>query len=217
MTDTANDDEYHQLLVELYRTSQEANRLISSMPNIDLPAVERVASRLRALRDLFIVLDDEHTTQEKQDELTSYVNKILTTLDQFIEDEDEGAFVPAIPMQEGGNERRRGRKAYRLDLQAALELHNLGNGWKSVAKAMGVARSTLYQHMNKAGLSTARKEHTAISDEDLDNVVKEIHQEHPFIGCRILQGHLETRGIHIARLRVQDSLRRVDAIGVLLR
>ena len=51
----------------------------------------------------------------------------------------------------------------------------------------------------------------------LDEIVAEIGRQHPFIGSTIMQGHLEARGIHISRTRVQQSLRRVDAIGVLVR
>lgn len=82
---------------------------------------------------------------------------------------------------------------------------------------MGITRSTLYNHMNSAGLSTARKEWTPIEDTDLDKVVAEIAQEHPFVGSTIILGHLETRGIHLPPKRVQESLRRVDSVGVLLR
>ena len=53
-----------------------------------------------------------------------------------------------------------GRPKYDIDLAEALRLHSLGNLWESVSDAMGVARRTMYYHLNKAGLSTARKPFT---------------------------------------------------------
>ncbi|KAJ7302742.1 hypothetical protein DFH08DRAFT_904824, partial [Mycena albidolilacea] len=82
---------------------------------------------------------------------------------------------------------------------------------------MGVIRQTLYNHMDNAGRSTARREWTEISDLALDERVAEISLLHPFSGSAIISGHLEARSIHVPRKRVQDSLRRVDEIGVLVR
>jgi hypothetical protein len=104
-----------------------------------------------------------------------------------------------------------------LDLRRAQELHALGNTWKDIASAMGVVRQTLYNHMAASGFSTARKEFTDISDDYLDELVAEISLEHPFIGSAIVQGHLEARKVHVPRLRVQECLKRVDAMGVLVR
>lgn len=104
-----------------------------------------------------------------------------------------------------------------LDVERAVALHDLGSSWKEVADAMGVTRPTLYNHLRKAGRSTARPAYTDISDEDLDEVVSQITLDHPFIGGVIVKGHLEAQDIHISAQRVQECLRRVDAIGVLLR
>jgi hypothetical protein len=82
---------------------------------------------------------------------------------------------------------------------------------------MGVTRKTLYRRLKSAGISRARREFTEITDEALDEIVAEISLFHPFVGSVIVSGHLESRGIHLPRLRVQDSLRRVDEIGVLVR
>ena len=102
-------------------------------------------------------------------------------------------------------------------MEHAHELHNLGNTWKGIADAMGVARQTLYSHMTAAGCSTACKEWTDITDDHLDERVAEISLYNPFIGSSIIQRHLEAQGVHIPRSRVQESLQRIDRIGVLVR
>jgi hypothetical protein len=71
--------------------------------------------------------------------------------------------------------------------------------------------------MATSGISTSQREFTEISDEDLDELVAEILLKHPFVGSAIVHGHLEAQQVHVPRLRVQESLRRVDAIGVLVR
>lgn len=105
-----------------------------------------------------------------------------------------------------------------IDIDRAVLLHNLGLSWDSIAKAMNVTRQTLYNHLDKAGLASARPEHTAITDEELDAKITEIAHDHPFIGSSIAMGHLQSRwNIHVPIKHVQDSFRRVDACGVLLR
>jgi hypothetical protein len=96
-------------------------------------------------------------------------------------------------------------------------LHDLGNTWEDIAHPFGISRSTLYEHLDCAGRSSAWKEWTEISDEDLDERVAEISLLYSFSGSAIISGHLEARGVHVARKHVQDRLRRVDEIGVLVR
>jgi DNA invertase Pin-like site-specific DNA recombinase len=60
-----------------------------------------------------------------------------------------------------------------IDLERALLLHDLGNAWREVADAMGIERGTIYNHLAEAGLSSARKEWTVISDADLGIQVRD--------------------------------------------
>ncbi|XP_041860719.1 uncharacterized protein LOC121652157 isoform X2 [Melanotaenia boesemani] len=58
---------------------------------------------------------------------------------------------------------------------------------------------------------------TPLDDKDLDEKVTQILQHQPNCGYKMMLGHLNAQGIHIQRQRVQDSMRRVDPHGVLLR
>ena len=51
-----------------------------------------------------------------------------------------------------------------------------------------------------------------ISDNDLDNHVREILSMTPSSGGRLVEGGLRSRGLHIQRRRIQDSIRRVDPV-----
>ena len=112
--------------------------------------------------------------------------------------------------------RGRGRPKYDLDLDRALELHDMELSWDQVAKAMGVTRQTLYNQLNASGRSTARRPFTNIGDDDLDLLIAEISDHHPLAGSVIVRGHLEAIGVHVPLNDIKDSLRRVNAIGVSL-
>ncbi|KAF8992864.1 hypothetical protein BDZ89DRAFT_900677, partial [Hymenopellis radicata] len=86
-----------------------------------------------------------------------------------------------------------------------------------IARAYGVDRKTLFNHFRKAGLTTEPREFTIISDDDLDDVVAQFSLNHPFTGSGILRGHLESLDIHLPIKRIQESLKRVDVLGVLTR
>jgi len=71
--------------------------------------------------------------------------------------------------------------------------------------------------MAAAGRSTSRRPFTNIADQDLDMLMSDISRHHPLTGSVVARGHLESKGVHVPLSRVQESLRRVDAIGVNLR
>ena len=159
-------------------------------------------------------LDDPYSLPEELDELVAHVDGLLIPLEEYLASPPPppNTNVPRDPPTG-----RRGRPRFTLDVHRAKQLHDLGLAWKDIAAAMGVSRKTLYNHLSAAGLSTTRPTYSDIADEDLDNVVQEICTSHPFSGSAVVQGHLETRGIHVQRSRVQASLRRVDPFGVLIR
>ena len=66
--------------------------------------------------------------------------------------------------------------------------------------------------MGRYGLS--QLQFTEIPDGDLDNVVTEITREYPSCGEGMLKQILEDRGIKIQRMRLRDSIHRVDHEGV---
>jgi hypothetical protein len=75
----------------------------------------------------------------------------------------------------------------------------------------------MYNHLQRADIPSARLPFTTIDDDTLDHHVSEISLQHPFTGISVIVGHLKAQGIHLPYNRVQESLRRVDAIGILVR
>ncbi|KAJ7862499.1 hypothetical protein B0H14DRAFT_2575387 [Mycena olivaceomarginata] len=97
-----------------------------------------------------------------------------------------------------------GRPRYSLDLNRAIELHDMGN------------TRTLYYHFERAGLSSERPTFTDIDDNMLDEKVVEL-------SLRLLEARL-FKNIWKHRIYIflwnacrRESLRRVDTIGVIVR
>ena len=203
-----------QFLVEAHHITTEATFIINSLPNAELLAVERIVHQLDATREILLHLEDPYSLPEELEELVAHVDGLLIPLEEYLASPPPppNANVPRNPPTGS-----RGRPRFALDVYRAKQLHDLGLAWKDISSAMGVSRKTLYNHLLAAGLSTARPMYSDITDDDLDDVVQEICTSHPFTGSAVVHGHLETRGIHVQRSRVQASLRRVDPFGVLIR
>jgi hypothetical protein len=207
-------DDIQQFLWASDRLMRDARFLLNSIPNVDMLAVQRVVPLLESILGILNDLEDPDLGVEDIASLTASVQGTLTPLRQY-RDQPE-AFFPAAPLPTAPTYGP-GRPMMVIDLSRTLELHTMGNSWQDVADAMGVTRQTLYYHLNQAGIPTARKPFTEISDDDLDGFVAAISLEHPLSGRQIVKGHLESLGIHLSDTRVMASLHRVDPIGVMLR
>ena len=209
----STDGQIDQFYVEAHNICTEAVFIINSLPNAEILAVERILHQLDAIRDILLHLEDPFTLPSEQDELLDHLDSLIMPLEEFLAHPPPPANAN-VPRESTG---RRGRPSYTLDLGRVQELHNLGLSWQDIASTYGVSRKTLYNHLRGAGLSTSKPEYADVSDEDLDDIVSEISRAHPLCGSTIIHGHLEARGIHVPLQRVQQSLRRVDAVGVLIR
>ncbi len=85
-----------------------------------------------------------------------------------------------------------------------------------IACMIGVSISTVRRRMTDLGLSV-RALYSNTSDTELDDIVGDIHHQHPTCGNIQMQGHLLSRGYRIQQVRVRDSLRRIDPNGTALR
>ncbi|KAF9457876.1 hypothetical protein BDZ94DRAFT_1313757 [Collybia nuda] len=175
-----NDDPFHQFFMESHKICSEAQFVISSLPNAEITAVEQAIHQLGAICTILSNLNDEKTTPEQGAQLMEYVDTLLLPLEVFLSNPPPPP-NSGIPLHHTG---ALGRPTYCIDLNCALLLHDLGNTWKDIAGVMGITRSTLYNHMTRAGYSTARKEWSDISDNSLDEHISEIALSHPFIGSR---------------------------------
>ena len=81
-----------------------------------------------------------------------------------------------------------------------------------IASMMSVSESTIYRRMRLYGQS--KLEFCDISDEELDHYVEETTKEFPRCGELLLKQLLYGKGVKVQRMRLRDSLHRVDGLGV---
>jgi transposase len=81
-----------------------------------------------------------------------------------------------------------------------------------IAKMMSVSESTIYRRMRVYGLSKVK--FSDLSDEELDGEMDKITKEFPHCGEVMLKQLLSHRGIKVQRMRLRDSLHKVDGKGV---
>ena len=79
---------------------------------------------------------------------------------------------------------------------------------KEISTILAVSESTIYQRMRQYGLS--KFEFTDISDKDLDVEVKQIAVEFPYCGENFIKQILFQKGVKVQRMRIRDSVHRVD-------
>ena len=61
------------------------------------------------------------------------------------------------------------------------------------------------------------KIYTDISDNQLDDHIRDIKYHHPHTGHALIEGHLKSQGIKVQRRRLCESIRRVDPIASSIR
>ena len=81
-----------------------------------------------------------------------------------------------------------------------------------ISKILSISESTIYCRMKQYGLS--KIEFSEISDNDLDNHVKDITWEIPHCGKGRIKQMLFVRNIKVQRWCLRDSLHRVDSEGI---
>ena len=77
---------------------------------------------------------------------------------------------------------------------------------------LSVSESTIYRRMQSYGLSS--QDFSDVSYEELDNHITELSKDFPFCGEGMIKFLLQERGIKVQRMRLRDSIHRVDEEGV---
>lgn len=61
---------------------------------------------------------------------------------------------------------------------------------------------------------SVRKTYCDLTDQELDDIVKQVQVEFPACDNKQIMGHLLSRGIRVQQVRVRDSMHRTDLEGV---
>ena len=114
------------------------------------------------------------------------------------------------------NSETRGRPTVLIS-QDVLE-YLIGNRFtvRQISQTLNVSPSTIRRHMQRYEISV-RSHYSTITDSQLDALVTTIQQQHPNSGYRLTRGHLAALGYRVQEMRIRDSLRRIDPVGVVSR
>ena len=109
---------------------------------------------------------------------------------------------------------RLGSGAPEFNIPKSILENHLEEGFKikEIASMLSVSESTIYRRMQSYGLSS--QDFSNVSDEELDNHITELSKDFPFCGEGMLKFLLQERGIKVQRMRLRDSIHRVDEEGV---
>lgn len=83
-----------------------------------------------------------------------------------------------------------------------------------LTKALKVGRHTIMRHNKLFGI---KKEFSTLSRNELDGLMRRYKKISPKQGVRFARSHLQNLGYRVQKHKVSASLRRVDALGSLLR
>ena len=83
---------------------------------------------------------------------------------------------------------------------------------QQISSMLSVSERTIYRRMEKYGLRSHN--FSNISDDDLDRHVRQVSEDFPFCGEQMLRFLLKERNIKVQRMRLRDSIHRVDQEGV---
>lgn len=85
-----------------------------------------------------------------------------------------------------------------------------------IAALLGVSRRTMHRRMAESDFSV-RELYSTLTDEELDQCVRDIKSRQPHSGYRMMKALLQAQGLRVQYDRVRASLHRVDTIGVISR
>ena len=147
-----------QFYIECHHIVTEATFIIHSLPNAEIPAVERIVHQLDAIRQILAHINDPLSEPAEIETLVGIVEDRLRPLEDFLANlpPPPNAHIPRQPAN------GRGHPAYVLDTNHIFNLHRFGNSWSDIAAVFGVDHKTLYNHLRAAGFENTRRSYTDI-------------------------------------------------------
>ena len=111
-----------------------------------------------------------------------------------------------------------GRPSYDIGEDLLRGFLKAGFSWKDIADILGVCTKTVFRRMRTCNLYVTNPKYTEISSNDLEQEVRNIINQFPNSGIRMVKGHLfSPQGIKVTWMRVRDTLWKVDPQGIVKR
>ena len=108
-----------------------------------------------------------------------------------------------------------GRPSYDISEEQLQSLIDLAFTIPQISELLDVSTRTIERRLAEYGISA--RAFSTITEQELDNQVRDIKTFHPNCGSKNLAGYLAVRNIKVPRERLRQSLQRVDPVGVSVR
>lgn len=131
-------------------------------------------------------------------------------LEYFDESENEDLSVASLPSG------RRGRPFLNIPAESLDHLLEQHFSVPDIAKIMCVSVRTIRNRMTLYDLQV-NSYYSELTEEQLDGQIQDILECFPNSGYKQMLGHLRAKGLRVRIMRVRESMRRVDPIGILNR
>ena len=170
-------------------------------------AIDYVIFRLRQIsRHLLRLGGVDNITEELHQSLV-----IVTSLLSQVEQQS----LPNLLTAEGSNGCV-GRPRFEIPREQLEYFFDYDFSLRDIAEALGVSQSTVKRRAREYGISSSDRK-TVMTDDELDDAVRQVKIEFPNGGYRRVHSQLLTRGIKVSQLRVQEAMHRTDPEGVAMR
>ena len=183
-------------------------------------AVDRLTISVRNVSRLCSVIDEaEGDTSELSDcisnlhELHGILLSLFALWQRYEETIESIADVSYTTSVEHTGQRGRPRlmiSEYQLEYLCSLSF-----SWTEIASLLGVSRMTVYRRRVECGLLDEHRD--VLSDAELDSIIRDLRRDLPYSGQTLIQGRLRAMGYYTTRVRVRESIRRIDPLNTPLR
>ena len=151
-------------------------------------------------------------------ELVFLMNELSRDFDRNFEDSERSTFTAPSSLNDRLSTVARnglvGKPRLQILQQQLQTLHNDASfRWADIGRIFGISERTLHCRRHEFGLLVGVRENFSdVSNDDLDEYVREILEVTPSAGQRQVEGGLKQRGLRFQRHRIQESIRRVDPV-----
>ena len=146
------------------------------------------------------------------EQLLPISSSVSSQAQEFVEDMRVLTGLMSTYADEQVEPRGKGRPRLSIEKEKLEYLIDVGFKMRDVAIIFGCCTRTLERRMREYHLSPSA--YTAISDAELDYLVKEITSATPLSGEKTINGKLRSQGIHVQRWKLRNAIHRVDPMGV---
>ena len=107
------------------------------------------------------------------------------------------------------------RPTLAVNMNDVSRLRSMGFSWNDISSLFGISSRTLRRRRLQSGVAVMSYDN--ITNTHLDGIVRDVLNVTPQAGRNMVRGALQSRGVHVRRRRVEESIARVDPVVPTLR